>query len=189
MTYFSQINKQVKRTSYPLPHIKNMVNKPSHFTYSETLYLIMGYYNIFLIDASMKICRITTLFWKYTYNRLLIGFCIAPYTFQELLSALMDDLELSEFMSAVLSSLHRVALSQGGVCYEDTPIFWYQINDWWVQVFSTQSKILGMSYYTREYQNWPQKSKQLSILNALRIKTRKAVLRYGKILPLLMANA
>ena len=57
---FRRINKKIKCTPYPLPHIKDMVNKLSNFTYSTTLYLIMVYYNIFLTDAANKICTITT---------------------------------------------------------------------------------------------------------------------------------
>ena len=42
----SHLNKQVKRTPYNLPHIKDILNKLSSFTYATTLYLITGYYNI-----------------------------------------------------------------------------------------------------------------------------------------------
>ena len=53
----------------------------------------MGYYNISLTDAVNKICTIATTFRKYKYNCLPMGVCIAPDTFQEQMSALMDDLE------------------------------------------------------------------------------------------------
>ena len=57
---FRQLNKQCKRTPYPLPRIKYMLNNISSFTYATTLYLIIVYYNISLTDASKKVCTITT---------------------------------------------------------------------------------------------------------------------------------
>ena len=45
---------------YPLPNIKDMLNKLPNFTYATTLYLIMGYYNILLTNAANKVCMITT---------------------------------------------------------------------------------------------------------------------------------
>ena len=48
---FKRLNKQIKRTPYPLPHFKDMLNKLSNFTYDKALYLIMGYYNISLTDT------------------------------------------------------------------------------------------------------------------------------------------
>ena len=53
----------------------------------------MGYYNISLTDAAKKVCMITTPFGKYEYNILPMGVCIAPYLFQEQMSALTEDLE------------------------------------------------------------------------------------------------
>jgi hypothetical protein len=90
---FRRLNKFIKRTPYPLPHIKDMLHKLSNFTYATTLDLIMGYYNITLTDAAKKICTITTPFGKYEYNRLPMGVCISPDIFQERMSTLMDDLK------------------------------------------------------------------------------------------------
>ena len=47
---FRKLNKQIKRTPYPLPHIKDMLLKVSNFTYATALDLVMGYYNIKLSD-------------------------------------------------------------------------------------------------------------------------------------------
>ena len=90
---FRRLNKKIKRTPYPLTHIKDMINKISNFTYATTLYLIMGYYNISLTDAAKKVCTITTPFGKYECNHLPMGVCIGPDIFQEKMSSLMDDLE------------------------------------------------------------------------------------------------
>ena len=75
---FRLLNKQIKRTPYPLTHIKDMLNKLSNFTCDMTLYLIMGYYNISLTDAAKKACTITITFGNCEFNRLPMGVCIAP---------------------------------------------------------------------------------------------------------------
>ena len=59
---------------YSLPHIKDILNKLSIFSYYRTLDLIMGYYNIFINDAANKVCMITKTFGRYKYNRLPMGF-------------------------------------------------------------------------------------------------------------------
>ena len=68
-----------------------MLNKLSNFPYATTLYLIRGYYNILLTSAAKKLCKTTTPFGNYEYNRLPMGVCMAPDTFQEEMSAIMDD--------------------------------------------------------------------------------------------------
>ena len=90
---FRRPNKKSKRIPYPLPHIKDMLDKLSNFSFSTTLDLIMGNYNISFTDVAKKVCKITTPFGKYKYNRLPMGVCIAPDKFQYQMSALMEDLE------------------------------------------------------------------------------------------------
>ena len=62
---FRRLNKQIKRTPYPILNIKDMLNKLYNFSYATTLYLIFGYYNISLTDAVNKVYTITTPFGKY----------------------------------------------------------------------------------------------------------------------------
>ena len=61
---FCNLNKQIKCTPYPLPHIKDMLLKVSNFTYATALDLVMGYYNIKLSNDASKLCTITTPFGK-----------------------------------------------------------------------------------------------------------------------------
>ena len=68
VTNFRRLNKQIKRSPYPLPHIKDMLLKVSNFSYATALDLVMGYYNITLSDDAKKICTITTPFGKYEYK-------------------------------------------------------------------------------------------------------------------------
>ena len=69
-----------------------MLNKLSKFSYAATLYLKLGYYNIFLTDVENKVCRMIIPFVNYKHNCLPMGVCIAPDIFQERMSALMDNL-------------------------------------------------------------------------------------------------
>ena len=90
---FCKLNKQIKRTPYPLPHIKDMLLKVSNFTYATALDLVMGYYNIRLSDDASKLCTITTPYGKYEYLRLPMGISIAPDIFQDRICQLFEDLE------------------------------------------------------------------------------------------------
>lgn len=90
---FRKLNSQIKRTPYPLPHIKDMLLKVSNFTYATALDLVMGYYNITLTDDAKKLCTITTPFGKYEYNRLPMGVSIAPDIFQDKICQLFEDLK------------------------------------------------------------------------------------------------
>jgi hypothetical protein len=93
VTDFRKLNKLIKRSPYPLPHIKDMLLKVSDFKYATALDLVMGYYNIRLSDDAKKICTITTPFGKYEYNRLPMGVSIAPDIFQDRICQLFEDLE------------------------------------------------------------------------------------------------
>ena len=93
VTDFRKLNKQIKRSPYPLPHIKDMLLKVSHFTYATALDLVMGYYNITVSDESKKLLTITTPWGKYEYNRLPMGVSIAPDVFQDRICQLFEDIE------------------------------------------------------------------------------------------------
>ena len=64
---FRKLNSQIKRTPYPLPHIKDMLLKVSNFTHATALDLVMGYYNIKLSNDASKLCTIISPFGKYEY--------------------------------------------------------------------------------------------------------------------------
>ena len=64
-----------------------------NFTYAMILDFIMGYYNISLTDAAKKVCTITTPFGKYKYNHLQMGVYISLGILQEIMRAIMIDLE------------------------------------------------------------------------------------------------
>ena len=104
---FRRLNKQIKRSPYPLPHIKDMLLKVSNFSYATALDLVMGYYNITLSDDAKKLCTITTPFGKYEYNRLPMGVSIAPDIFQDRICRLFEEIEsVRAFMDDLLVVTH-----------------------------------------------------------------------------------
>ena len=72
-----------------------MLNKLSKFSYAATLYLKLGYYNIFLTDVENKVCRMIIPFVNYKHNCLPMGVCIAPDIFKEQMSSLMENLDFA----------------------------------------------------------------------------------------------
>ena len=80
---FQKLNSQIKWAPYPFPHIKNMLLKVSNFIYATALDLVMGYYNIKMLDDSNKIFTITTPFGKYECLQLPMGIIIETDIFQD----------------------------------------------------------------------------------------------------------
>ena len=94
VTDFRKLNAQIKRSPYPLPHIKDMLLKVSNFTYATALDLVMGYcYNIRLSSDASKLCTIITPFGKYKYNQLPMGVSIAPDIFQDRICQLFNGIK------------------------------------------------------------------------------------------------
>ena len=153
-----------------------MLNKISNFTHITKLDLIMGYYDIYLTDAAKKVCRVTTPFVRYEYNSLLMGVFIVRDIFQERMSALMDDLKyfifylndliiitsgsLRDNLDKVKEAMKRLQLSG----------LKYKIDKYKFTLFTVE--YLGYIIMREGIKPDPKKSKQLSILNALRIKNR-----------------
>ena len=81
-----------------------MLPKVSNFpTDATALDLVMGYYNIKLLNDASKLCTIVTLFGKYEYLRLPMGISIAPDIFQDRMCQLFEDLEsVRAFMDDLL---------------------------------------------------------------------------------------
>ena len=164
-----------------------MLNKIYIFSYAMTLYLIMSYYNIFPTDAAKKVCPITTPFVRYKYNRLPMGVRIAPDIFQEQKSALMNNLEFVRFYLGnfllITSGLFEEHLAKAGEVINRLRSAGLKCNIDKCKFAVPKVEYLGCIITREGIKPDPKNSKQLSILNALRIKTGEVVPRNGTILP------
>ena len=80
---FWNLNKQLKRKSYPLPKICEMLLKLEVFKYATSLDLNMGYYHIRSIKEASNLCNIIFSRGNYWYKCLLMGVSNFPDIFYE----------------------------------------------------------------------------------------------------------
>ena len=90
-----KLNKLIKRMSYPLPKIQDILQKLEGFQWATSLDLNMGYYHLSLTPQASKMCTVVFPWGKYEYLRLPMGLCNSPDVFQEKMNDLMDDLEFA----------------------------------------------------------------------------------------------
>ena len=89
---FRDLNNRIKRKSFPIPKIQDLLLKYDGFKYATSLDLNMGLH-IKKCPFSWKICTIV-LFWiKYAYKKLPVGLCNSPDMFQEKMNELFNCLE------------------------------------------------------------------------------------------------
>jgi Reverse transcriptase (RNA-dependent DNA polymerase) len=86
-------NKRIKRKTFPIPKINDLLQKLEGFYLATSLDLNMGYYHIGLTPYASTL---------YEYLRLPMGLCNSPDIFQEKMSELMFGLE---FARAYLNDL------------------------------------------------------------------------------------
>ena len=70
---FRKLNGKIKRQTYPLPRIEDLLENISGFTYATALDLSMGYYSIEIFPKSSDACTLATEFGKFRYKRLPMG--------------------------------------------------------------------------------------------------------------------
>ena len=90
---FRKLNEQIKRSPYPIPVIKDILQQLEGFTYATSLDLNMGYYTMRLTPNASRLCTIITPFGKYEYLRLPMGVHSSPDIFQHRMATLMDGLQ------------------------------------------------------------------------------------------------
>jgi hypothetical protein len=68
----------LKRNSYPIPKIAQMLHELKEFAYGTCLDFSMVYYTIKLDSDAQKLCIIVTHFGKYQYLKLPMGISCSP---------------------------------------------------------------------------------------------------------------
>ena len=91
LTDFRKLNTMLKRSPFPLPHIKDIRESIVCFMFATCLDLSMGYYSM-LLSALTKKFMVTVLPWGlYVYNVLPMGVLVASDLFQYAMSSLFQD--------------------------------------------------------------------------------------------------
>jgi hypothetical protein len=89
---FRKLNEMLKRKTYPIPKLAQMLQELEEFAYATSLDLNMGYFTIKLDSDAQKLCNVVTPLGKYQYLRLPMGISCSPDIFQEKMSDLMQHL-------------------------------------------------------------------------------------------------
>ena len=88
LSYFRNLNKQLKQKPYPMPKIIEMLLKLEGFKDAMSLDLNMGYYHIRISKNAINLCTIILPWVKYWYKRLTMGVSNSP----DILQHKMNDL-------------------------------------------------------------------------------------------------
>ena len=90
---FRGLNKKIKRKSFSLPLMHNIIPSIGKFKHATTIDLIMGYYSMLLDEKGRERCMIYLHWGLYCYSVLLMGLIVSVDVFQETTGKLMADLE------------------------------------------------------------------------------------------------
>jgi hypothetical protein len=89
VTDFRRLDTQIKRKSFTLPKISDLLRKLSGFKYDTAIDLIMGYYHIPLDLEAPKLCTTILPWGKYQYKRLPMGVKTSTDIFQIIMYELL----------------------------------------------------------------------------------------------------
>ena len=102
ISYFINLNKQLKRKPYTMPKTNEFLWKLKGFQYSTSLDLNIGYYHILLINNESNLCKIFIPGGKYCYKHLIMVVANSLYIFQQKIN---DLFRVFEFICADIDEI------------------------------------------------------------------------------------
>ena len=87
------LNSQLKRRTWPMPKVQDLLRDLAGFTYATSIDLNMGYWTLRLSPGSSKLCTVIFPWGKYEYLRLPMGATPSAFIFQQKMDTLMDGLD------------------------------------------------------------------------------------------------
>ena len=73
-----ELNKWIKRHSFPIPKIQEMLLKLEDFMFATSLDLNMGYYHLSIMPKVSQLFTVALPWGKYEYLKLPMGLCSGP---------------------------------------------------------------------------------------------------------------
>ena len=83
------LNKQIEKTSWPLPRINDVIDSLDGNCYFSKIDLTSGYFQMALDEESQNVTAFATPIGPYKWKRLPMGLASAPGTFQNLMELIM----------------------------------------------------------------------------------------------------
>ena len=83
LSEFWNLNRHLKRNTYPTPKILGILLNLEGFQYATSLNLSMNYYHKLISEKAINLCDIILQWGKYQYKCLPMGASNSPYIFQE----------------------------------------------------------------------------------------------------------
>ena len=96
LSEFWNLNRHLKRNTYPTPKILGILLNLEDFQYNTSIDLNMDYYQIRLREQASKLYTIIRTWGKYRYKRLPMGVSNSPDIFQEKMNKMFRGFDLSK---------------------------------------------------------------------------------------------
>jgi hypothetical protein len=89
---FRELNKHVENSHYPLPRIRELLERLHGVNFFSTLDLARGYHQLPVTSSSRRLLAFSTQKGKYEWCRLPFGVVMGPMVFQDRIAQIMEGL-------------------------------------------------------------------------------------------------